>query len=139
MRIAEYNELGRALNEATGGWLDRCQELCKARGLDLHMSVQTYHEGLPDKQMKLCLHAFDGDENTALFFDVDLEGRTMRTLGWNLYLHEHLASAREHLQSAKAALRKADEDVGVAQPPPDAEALVAALRGLLGPLPTGEA
>lgn len=135
MRVAEYNQLGRALNEATGGWLTICQELCKARGLDLHMSVQTHHEGLPRGQMKLCCQAFDADDKTALFFHVDLKGKRLQILGWNLYLHETFAQVRKDLSGAQDALRKLDEDQGVAQPHPDAEALLTALRGLLGPDP----
>lgn len=139
MRVSELTDLGRALDDATGGWLGRCQELCDQRALDLHMTVQTYHEGLPGKTMKLCFQAFDAQDNTKLYFDVDLEGKRLRTLGWNLYLHECMTSARKHLQGAQDSLRKLDDAPSAPEAPLDPESLVAALKGLLGPLPVAEA
>jgi len=131
MRVAEIQNLGAALDDLLCGKLASLQAMCGEREWDLHLSVQTEIEGLPNDQMKLCFHAFEGDK-TILFFDVDLHGREERILAWHIYLTEGTSNARRHIASAQKALQRVDRTVeNPVLPENDAE-LVAALRGILG-------
>jgi len=90
--------LFQALDEACQGKLTEVWHYCRDRGWDLDISTVTFLEGLPDKQMKLCVTGL-GEGKTHLFIQADLEGKA-RVLGWNLYLTETLASAKGHIEEA---------------------------------------
>ena len=134
MRVAEIPNLTAALDDLLRGKLSNLQTMCVERDWDLHLSVQTEIEGLPDDEMKLCFHAFEGD-TTVLFFDVDIYGREERILAWNIYLTECTSNARRHLESAQEALQRCDRTVENPVIPKTDPELVEALRGILGQFP----
>lgn len=131
MRVSEIPNLRAALDDLLHGGLSQLQAMCDERGWDLHLLVQTEIEGLPNGQMKLAFHAFDGDK-TALYVHVDLHGRDERILAWNIYLHECTSNARRHLESAQEAIQRVEMAVENPVLPQDDRELVAALRGILG-------
>jgi hypothetical protein len=92
------NPLLSALNDASRGRIDQITNLCDAEGWELDLSCVTYLNGLPAKEMRLCVTAFHGDQTT-LFIQAPLGGAA-RKLGWNLYLTEKLATARRHVDAA---------------------------------------
>jgi hypothetical protein len=97
--------LFRALDEATQGKLTEVWKHCQGKGWELDLSVVTYLDGLPDKDMKLYVTAV-GDDTTHLFCQAPLEGAA-RKLGWNLYLADKLASARGHVRKAEGKIAQA--------------------------------
>lgn len=134
MLVSEIPNLTAALDELLRGKLGHLQAMCSERDWELHLTVQTEIEGLPDDQMKLCFHAFKADK-TVLFFDVDLHGREERILAWNIYLTECTSNARRHLESAQDALQRCDWTVENPVVPKTDPELVEALRGILGQFP----
>ncbi len=62
-------------------------------------------EGLPDGEMKLCVHAL-GPKGTETHHSIDL-GPSQHTLGWNLYLQERTTAARKAIESANRHIDEA--------------------------------
>jgi hypothetical protein len=98
--------LFQALDKATQGKLTNVWKHCETKGWALDLSVVTYLDGLPDKDMKLYITGF-GQDTTHLFTQSNLEGKA-RLLGWNLYMADKLASARGHVK-AEGLISKACE------------------------------
>lgn len=101
-----YEDLGpflEVLETASGGQLAAFAAECERRSLELEVYVLTHLEGLPDGEMKLCLHAV-GEEGTATLQSIPL-GPAQRTLGWNLYLQECTSRARAAISNANGCLK----------------------------------
>jgi hypothetical protein len=105
MHVEKIPELlFQALDEASRGLLAKVKLYCQQEGYELDISVVTFIEGLPDKQMKLTVLATKDDE-TVIWNQAPLED-SARTLGWNLYLYETMAEAKGHLRKAQRNLAK---------------------------------
>lgn len=87
-------QLFHEFDEASRGNLSKFKDYCESLEWELDLSVITYLEGLPDKQMWLYLTAWSAEGQTKLFVQTPLEGAA-RKLGWKLYLHEKVGSAEK--------------------------------------------
>jgi len=105
------DSLFAALDTASRGILQDVRTYCQKNGHALDISVVTFLEGLPDKQMKLAVLATK-DDKTTIWNQAPLEGAA-RVLGWNLYLYETLNEAKGHLRKAQDNLRLLKEDPGI--------------------------
>jgi len=94
--------LFQALDEASRGALTTVRLYCRREGCDLDISVVTFLEGLPDKEMKLTVLATK-DDKTVIWNQAPLE-EAARILGWNLYLYETMSDAKGHLRKAQRNL-----------------------------------
>ena len=88
----------RQLDNACGGVLGSLEAYCIANGCQASLTVQTHLEGLEKGQMKLFLQIVK-DGETADYAVARMEG-SAQIIGWNLYLHDIMESARNHLDRA---------------------------------------
>ncbi|MBW2534746.1 MAG: hypothetical protein JRI55_24855, partial [Deltaproteobacteria bacterium] len=103
MRYQDLGPFQQALENLSGGHLSNYAAECERRSLELHVYVLTHHDGLPEGQMKLCLHAI-GPEGTESLRSIPL-GPRQHELGWNLYLHECTSRVRAALRDAEGCLK----------------------------------
>jgi len=90
------------LNSACGGVFNVIQDHCEATGLEAHLSVQTHLEGLKYGQMKLYIQLLGG--SGAEDYAVALLEGSAKIIGWNLYLHDTVGSARANLNRATSKI-----------------------------------
>lgn len=101
MNLSDIDDPSMALlDEATEGLFSSLRARCNAHGWEAHLTVQTSLEGLPDDTMKLFVVVTAGDQTKD--FSVGVIKGSLKTLGWNIYLHDRLNSARFHLNRATA-------------------------------------
>jgi hypothetical protein len=94
--------LFQALDEASRGALTNVRLYCQREGCELDISVVTFLDGLPDKQMKITVLATK-DGKTVIWNQASMED-SARVLGWNLYLYDTMADAKSHLRKAQRNL-----------------------------------
>ena len=103
MKLADIDsQTLEQLNNACGGVFSHIQDHCEARGLEAHLSVQTHFEGLTHGQMKLYIQLIGGMEMED-YAVAKLEG-SAKVIGWNLYLHDTVGSARANLARAESKI-----------------------------------
>lgn len=92
------------LNSACGGVFNVIQDHCEATGLEAHLSVQTHLEGLEYGQMKLYIQLLGGSGTDLEDYAVALLEGSAKVIGWNLYLHDTVGSARANLNRANSKI-----------------------------------
>jgi hypothetical protein len=103
MQVEKIPEgLFQALDGASRGALTNVWLYCQREGCELDISIVTYLDGLPDKQMKITVLATK-DDKTMIWNQAPMED-SARILGWNLYLYEAMADAKGHLRKAQRNL-----------------------------------
>jgi hypothetical protein len=88
----------RTLDDACGGTLQALLTLHESQGYEVHLSVQSHIEGLKDGEMKLYFQVISEGE-TKDFAIARLNG-SAQIIGWNIYLHDRLSSAKVNLNRA---------------------------------------
>lgn len=111
MQVKDLSEGAfKALDQACGGVFKSLQAFCLATQCQAHLSVQTHLEGLEHDEMKLYVQVVHGDE-TRDFAIAKLEG-SAQLIGWDIYLHDRVDSARNYLDRANSKIEQASEGTG---------------------------
>jgi hypothetical protein len=97
MKLSDIDEI--TLEKLGITWL---HAYCEANGYEAHVSIQTHIEGLEKGEMKMFLQIVANGET--IDHAVARLVTSAQIIGWNLYLHDVMSSARSHLDSANAKI-----------------------------------
>ena len=103
MQIQELDSKTLEALDTGNGTFRSLLTMHESYGYDIHLSVQTHLEGLPDGEMKLFIQIVEGTE-TKDFAIARLVGAEAQIIGWNIYLHDRLSSARVNIGRANLKL-----------------------------------
>jgi hypothetical protein len=96
-----------ALDTACNGIFGHLQDFCTTHRYQAHLTIQTHLEGLQKGEMKLYIQVTDGNE-TKDFAIARLEG-SAKIIGWDIYLHDRLDSAKSYLGRADEKIKMLGE------------------------------
>lgn len=103
MRLVDIDAATVAeLDGACEGLFSNLKEHCAQHGYEAHLTVQTHLEGLPEGEMKLYIQIVGGMDT--LDYAVATLGGNAKVIGWNLYLHDTMASAKASITRATSAI-----------------------------------
>lgn len=99
MKLSEIDERTFSrLDESCQGVLRTLRDHCIEHGREALITVQTHIEGLEKGEMKLFFQIV-GNGETIDYAVAKVYG-SIQTIGWNIYLHNTLTSARSYLDRA---------------------------------------
>ena len=99
MRLIDIDaETRQELDTAAGGIFAELQVYCEVNRYEAHLTIQTHLDGLEKDEMKLYIQIVGGLET--LDYAVARLGGKAKIIGWNIYLHDTLASAKTSITRA---------------------------------------